>query len=74
MATTYVIGAGASRYAKYPLASEMGQGLINFMLRMDQRPYASIQARRLIEHQRRGRAPVSEATEKVLVGGPLITG
>jgi len=72
--TTYVIGAGASRYAKYPLASEMGQGLINFMLRMDQRPYASIQARRLIEHQRRGIASVSEATEKVLVRGALVAG
>src|ERR1035438_3314077 len=34
MATTYVIGAGASRHAQYPLASEMGQGVINFMLGM----------------------------------------
>ena len=50
MATTYVIGAGASRHAKYPLASEMGQGLIKFMLGMDQHPYAPIQARCLIEH------------------------
>ena len=40
VATTYVIGAGASRHAKYPLASEMGQGLIQFMLGMDQHPYA----------------------------------
>jgi hypothetical protein len=34
MATTYVIGAGASRHAQYPLASEMGQGVIHFMLSM----------------------------------------
>jgi hypothetical protein len=38
VATTYVIGAGASRHAKYPLASEMGKRLIEFMLGMDQHP------------------------------------
>jgi hypothetical protein len=31
MATTYVIGAGASRHAKYPLAWDMGKGVIDFM-------------------------------------------
>jgi hypothetical protein len=49
VATTYVIGAGASRHAKYPLASEMGKGLIEFMLGMDQHPFAPIQARCLIK-------------------------
>jgi len=49
MATTYVIGAGASRHAKYPLASEMGKGLIEFMLGTDQPPFARIQAQSLIE-------------------------
>jgi hypothetical protein len=47
VATTYVIGAGASRHAKYPLASEMGQGVIEFMLNM-QWPFPD-QARFLIE-------------------------
>jgi len=46
---TYLIGAGASRHAQYPLASEMGKGLIEFMLGMDQHPFAPIQARCLIE-------------------------
>ena len=50
MATTYVIGAGASRHAKYPLAPEMGRGQIKFMLGMDQHPYIPIEARFLIEH------------------------
>lgn len=44
---TYVIGAGASRHAQYPLASEMGQGVIDFMLGM-QLPFPQ-QARRLSE-------------------------
>jgi hypothetical protein len=48
VATTYVIGAGASRHAKYPLASEIGQGLIEFMLG-NQHPWAPIQARCLIK-------------------------
>lgn len=39
MATVYVIGAGASRHAKYPLASEVGTGLIEFMLGVDQHPF-----------------------------------
>jgi hypothetical protein len=47
VATTYVIGAGASRHARYPLASEMGQGVIEFMLNM-QWPFPD-QARILIE-------------------------
>ena len=46
---TYVIGAGASRHAEYPLASEMGKGLIEFMLGMNQHPYAPFQARCLIK-------------------------
>lgn len=33
MPTTYVFGAGASRHAGYPLASEMADGLMDFMLR-----------------------------------------
>lgn len=49
MATTYVIGAGASRHVKYPLASDMGRGLVEFMLGMKQHPYAPIQARCLIK-------------------------
>lgn len=49
MATVYVIGAGASRHAQYPLASEIGKGLIEFMLGMDQHPWAPIQARCLIK-------------------------
>jgi hypothetical protein len=32
MSTTYVFGAGASIHAGYPLASEMGKGLLEFML------------------------------------------
>ena len=48
MATVYVIGAGASRHAQYPLASEMGKGLIEFMLGVDH-PFAFIQARCLIK-------------------------
>jgi hypothetical protein len=48
VSTVYVIGAGASRHAEYPLASEMGKGLIDFMLG-NQHPLASIQARCLIE-------------------------
>lgn len=47
MATTYVIGAGASRHAQYPLASEMGQGVIHFMLSM-QAPFPQ-QARHLTQ-------------------------
>ena len=34
MATTYIIGAGASRHAEYPLAWDMGKGVIDFMRRM----------------------------------------
>ncbi len=47
MATTYVIGAGASRHAQYPLASEMEQGVIHFMLSM-QAPFPQ-QARHLTQ-------------------------
>jgi len=47
--TVYVIGAGASRHAQYPLASEMGKGLIQFMLGMHQHSYAPVQARCLIK-------------------------
>jgi hypothetical protein len=32
MARTFILGAGASRHAGYPLASEMGDALLNFML------------------------------------------
>jgi hypothetical protein len=49
VATVYVIGAGASRHAQYPLASEMGKGLIELMLGVDQHPCAPIQARCLIK-------------------------
>jgi hypothetical protein len=45
VATTYVIGAGASRHAEYPVASEMGKGVIDFMLGM-QAPFPQ-QARHL---------------------------
>jgi hypothetical protein len=31
--TTYVLGAGASLHAGFPLASAMGEGLLDFMLR-----------------------------------------
>ena len=48
MSAVYVIGAGASRHAKYPLAPEMGKGLIEFMLG-NQHPFAPIQARCLIK-------------------------
>lgn len=48
VATLYVIGAGASRHAHYPLTAEMGKGLIEFMLGVDH-PYAPIQARCLIK-------------------------
>jgi hypothetical protein len=33
MTTTYVFGAGACRHAGYPLASEMWEGLMDFMFR-----------------------------------------
>lgn len=49
MATVYVIGAGASRHAQYPLASELGMGLIEFIRGMDQHPLAPAQAQCLIE-------------------------
>src|SRR5689334_16829276 len=32
MSTVYVFGAGASIHAGYPLASKMGEGLLEFML------------------------------------------
>ena len=48
MATTYVIGAGASLHAGYPLASTMGRGLFEFMLHCPVQPYPSA-ARLLIE-------------------------
>jgi len=35
MTTTYIFGAGASRDVGYPLASEMGEGLLDFMLKSD---------------------------------------
>ena len=41
MSTTYVFGAGASRDVGYPLASDMGDGLLDFMLKS---PDASIHA------------------------------
>ncbi len=47
MATVYVIGAGASRHAQYPLATDMGQGVINFMMSL-QCPFPQ-QARKLID-------------------------
>jgi hypothetical protein len=43
----YVIGAGASRHAQYPLAPEMGKGLIEFM--RTNHHWAPIQLRCLIE-------------------------
>jgi hypothetical protein len=33
--TVYVFGAGASRDVGYPLASDMGNGLLDFMLKSD---------------------------------------
>jgi hypothetical protein len=33
MSTTYVFGAGASFHAQYPLCSNMGEGLLEFMLK-----------------------------------------
>jgi len=38
MTTTYVFGAGASRDVGYPLASEMGDGLLDFMLKSEDVP------------------------------------
>ena len=35
MGIVYVFGAGASRHVGYPLASEMGDGLINYMLSVE---------------------------------------
>jgi hypothetical protein len=32
MPTTYVLGAGASLHAGYPLASTMGEGVLDFVL------------------------------------------
>jgi hypothetical protein len=43
MTTTYVLGAGASRHAGYPLATEMAEGLMMNMLNSEDtlgRPYA----------------------------------
>ena len=48
MATTYVIGAGASLHVGYPLAPTMGRGLLDFMLHYPLQPYPSA-ARLLIE-------------------------
>ncbi len=48
MATTYVIGAGASLRVGYPLASGMGRQLLDFMLHFPVEPYRSA-ARLLIE-------------------------
>src|ERR1035437_835589 len=39
MTTTYVFGAGASIHAGYPLASTMGEALLNFMLAYPMPPY-----------------------------------
>jgi hypothetical protein len=39
MSTTYVFGAGASLHAGYPLASTMGEGLLDFMLGYPFPPY-----------------------------------
>lgn len=39
MPTTYVFGAGASLHAGYPLASTMGEGLLDFMLGYPFPPY-----------------------------------
>ena len=39
--TTYVFGAGASLHAGYPLASAMGEGLLDFMLGYPMPPYPS---------------------------------
>jgi hypothetical protein len=41
MTTTYVFGAGASVHAGFPLASAMGEGLLDFMLRYPTPPYPS---------------------------------
>jgi hypothetical protein len=38
MTTTYVFGAGASRDVGYPLASEMGDRLLDFMLKSEDVP------------------------------------
>ncbi|HWO34056.1 MAG TPA: hypothetical protein VNO32_35105 [Candidatus Acidoferrum sp.] len=41
MTTTYVLGAGASLHAGFPLASAMGEGLLDFMLRYPMAAYPS---------------------------------
>jgi hypothetical protein len=41
MTTTYVLGAGASLHAGFPLASAMGEGLLDFMLRYPVAEYPS---------------------------------
>jgi hypothetical protein len=41
MTTTYVLGAGASLHAGFPLASAMGEGLLDFMLRYPMAAYSS---------------------------------
>jgi len=41
VSTTYVFGAGASLHAGYPLASAMGEGLLDFMLGYPMPPYPS---------------------------------
>ena len=47
MSTIYVFGAGASRSVGYPLAAEMGKGLIDFMLQRG--GYYRAMAERLID-------------------------
>ncbi len=42
MTTTYVFGAGASLHAGYPLASTMGEGLLDFMLSYPTPPYPNV--------------------------------
>lgn len=40
--TTFVFGAGASLHAGYPLASVMGEGLLDFMLAYPSQPYPDV--------------------------------
>ena len=49
MSTVYVFGAGASRDVGYPLASEMGDGLLDYMLESAD-PMARPSAEYLIDH------------------------
>jgi hypothetical protein len=48
MSAVYVFGAGASIHANYPLASKMGQGLLEFMLKSENNDF-QVSAEQLIE-------------------------